>query len=81
MFGGPSLTVYAKSLFLQPATPAGQLCVPVFERPNVITFDGLKNNDVVSAESQVKESLIDHVNDGLDPHLVAASFAIGDVDL
>ena len=53
----------------------------MFERPNVITFDGLKNNDVVSAESQVKESLIEHVNDGLDPHLVAASFAIGDADL
>ena len=35
----------------------------------------------MSTESQAKESLIEHANDGLDPHLVAASFAIGDVDL
>ena len=51
----------------------------------MIIFDGLykmgsKKNVVVSAESQVKESLIEHANDGLVPHLVAASFAIGDVE-
>ena len=59
--------------------------------PNVILFDGLTNNKLsslvfesysnLSTESQVKESLIEHANDGLDPHLVAASFGIGDVDL